>query len=80
MCTFNSYSFNNTHVKQPIVYISAFSFLSSALLFLLLLNLLLLALEKQSFGCALLTFFISFSQASEFLKTRLKGRYLKFPI
>ena len=52
MCTFNSYSFNNTHVKQPIVYISAFSFLSSALLFLLLLNLLLLALEKQSFGRA----------------------------
>jgi len=59
MCTFNSYSFNNTHVKQPIVYISAFSFLSSALLFLLLLNLLLLALEKQSFGraCAHILYF-----------------------
>ena len=31
MCTFNSYSFNNTHVKQPIVKVVRFLF--SLLLF-----------------------------------------------
>jgi SOS response regulatory protein OraA/RecX len=77
MCTFNSYSFNNTHVKQPIVYISAFSFLSSALLFLLLLNLLLLALEKQSFGRARAHIFYFFFPSFCIPHNTLKGQIFK---